>query len=316
MIPELRVLTVDGLPEVEPGDDLVELVGLAARTVPLEDGDVVVVTSKVVSKAEGLLVTGTREDLIVDETDRIVASRGATLIVRTRHGLVLAGAGLDASNTAPGTVLPLPRDPDRTARDLRVGLLERTGRNLGVVVSDTAGRAWRTGQTDLAIGVAGVQPLDDYAGRVDAHGNRLSVTAPAIADEIAGAADLVTGKLFGRPVAIVRGLSAHVLPPGKHGPGAAALVRAEAEDLFGFGAREAVLRALAGSPDDLRGFGAPLSPSEAIEVVGRFGDAAYDGTGVVTQTDDPVLLARFTVACYACGWLPDAMPGRFVPAGS
>jgi len=163
VIPELRVLTVDGLPEVEPGDDLVELVGLAARTVPLEDGDVVVGTSKVVSKAEGLLVTGTREDLIVDETDRIVASRGATLIVRTRHGLVLAGAGLDASNTAPGTVLPLPRDPDRTARDLRVGLLERTGRNLGVVVSDTAGRAWRTGQTDLAIGVAGVQPLDDYA---------------------------------------------------------------------------------------------------------------------------------------------------------
>ncbi len=248
---------VTGLGEVRAGDDLAALVLAAAE---LRDGDVVVVTSKVVSKSEGRVVTGAREEALAAETDRLVARRGGTSIVRTRHGLVMAAAGIDASNTEPGTLVLLPLDPDASARRLREQVVERTGANVAVLVSDTSGRAWRHGQTDIALGAAGIEVLDDHAGRDDGYGNRLAVTAPALADEITAAADLVTGKLSRAPVAVLRGLAPFVLAAGEHGPGAAALVRAEVEDMFGLGAREAVGQALV--REDGRGFGATGQAAE------------------------------------------------------
>lgn len=227
-------------PEIGPGDDLVELL---ISVEDLRDGDIAVVTSKVVSKAEGRLVTTSRTAAIDAETRRVVARRGPSVIAETRHGLVMAAAGVDASNTPAGTVLLLPLDPDASARGLRAGVYAATGRNIAVIISDTAGRAWRIGQTDLAIGCAGLLPARDLAGTRDTHGNELQVTIPVIADEMAAAADLVKGKATGRPVAIVRGLAALVLSPGDHGPGAGSLVRSASDDLFGLGVREAAAAA-------------------------------------------------------------------------
>jgi coenzyme F420-0:L-glutamate ligase / coenzyme F420-1:gamma-L-glutamate ligase len=227
-------------PEVTVGADLGALV---AAGVELTDGDVVVITSKVVSKAEGRVQPGARTQAVDRELTRVVARRGPNVIAQTRHGLVMAAAGVDASNVASGSVVTLPADPDESARRLREALYDRTGYNVAVVVTDTAGRAWRNGQTDMAIGCAGIPPLVDLAGTLDRYGNRLSVTAPADADEIAGAADLVKGKTTGRPVAVVRGLRSRVLAPGVHGPGAAALVRGSDDDLFGLGSRDAVVAA-------------------------------------------------------------------------
>ena len=255
-----------GVPEVQPGDDLVDLL---LSLVTLADGDVVVVTSKVVSKAEGRVVAGAREDLLAGETVRVVARRGPTSIVRTPLGLIMAAAGIDGSNVAAGHCVLLPEDPDRSARALRDGILTRTRRCVGVVVTDTAGRAWREGQTDIAIGVSGLLPLESYAGRRDAHGNELAVTAPAIADEVAGLAELCSGKLGGRPFTVVRGLAHHVLPSGDHGPGARALIRPEGSDLFGWGAREAVVRALAGDPADRAPFGLPAGAEELAAALTR-----------------------------------------------
>jgi coenzyme F420-0:L-glutamate ligase/coenzyme F420-1:gamma-L-glutamate ligase len=211
---------------------------LAAEDFALADGDVVVVTSKVVSKAEGRAVRVDREEAITAETVRVVARRGSTRIVETRHGLVLAAAGVDATGTEPGTVLLLPVDPDASARALRSRLLELAGVDVAVVVTDTMGRAWRTGQTDQAVGVAGLTPLDDLRGRDDGHGNVLEVTVAALADEVASAADLVKGKLGRRPFAVVRGLAARTTR--EDGPGAAALVRPADEDMFRLGARDVV----------------------------------------------------------------------------
>jgi coenzyme F420-0:L-glutamate ligase / coenzyme F420-1:gamma-L-glutamate ligase len=227
-------------PEVTAGADLAALV---AAEVELLDGDVVVITSKVVSKAEGRVRPGERPQAVDRELTRVVARRGPNVIAQTRHGLVMAAAGVDASNVDSGSVVTLPGDPDGSARRLREALLERTGRNVAVIVTDTAGRAWRNGQTDMAIGCAGIPPLVDLAGTLDRYGNVLSVTAPADADEIAGAADLVKGKTTGRPVAVVRGLRDRVLPRGVPGPGAATLVRRSDDDLFGLGSRDAVVAA-------------------------------------------------------------------------
>jgi coenzyme F420-0:L-glutamate ligase / coenzyme F420-1:gamma-L-glutamate ligase len=227
-------------PEVTAGADLAALV---TAHVELVDGDVVVITSKVVSKAEGRVQPGGRPQAVARELTRVVARRGPNVIAQTRHGLVMAAAGVDASNVDSGSVVTLPRDPDESARRLREALFERTGCNVAVVVTDTAGRAWRNGQTDMAIGCAGIPPLVDLAGTVDRYGNVLSVTAPADADEIAAAADLVKGKTTGRPVAVVRGLRSRVLPPGVPGPGAATLVRGSDDDLFGLGSRDAVVAA-------------------------------------------------------------------------
>jgi coenzyme F420-0:L-glutamate ligase/coenzyme F420-1:gamma-L-glutamate ligase len=241
---ELRVWALDGIPEVSRGDDLVDLVerAVSASGRPLEHGDVVVVTSKIVSKAEGRVVSAQdREQAITDETVRVVASRvhpgGVTRIVENRLGLVMAAAGVDASNTPDGTVLLLPLDPDDSARRLRAGLAERLGVQVGIVVTDTAGRPWRAGQTDIAIGAAGVQVMEDLRGQTDAQGRELSVTVAAVADEIAAAAELVKGKTSGRPVAVVRGL-AH-LTIDDDGPGARALVRLGPADMFAQGSAEA-----------------------------------------------------------------------------
>jgi dehydro coenzyme F420 reductase / coenzyme F420-0:L-glutamate ligase / coenzyme F420-1:gamma-L-glutamate ligase len=177
-----------------------------------------------------------REQAIEAETARVVARRGPTTIAQTRHGLVLAAAGVDASNTAPGTVVLLPEDPDGSARQLRKGLRERRGARIGVIITDTMGRPWRTGQTDTAIGAAGVVPLRDHRGQADTFGSLLEVTVAAVADEIAGAADLVKGKTRQVPVAIVRGLAD--LVTDADGPGAAALIRPAAEDMFRLGAAD------------------------------------------------------------------------------
>lgn len=234
------VFPVPGLPEIAAGDDLAALIGDAVP--PLEDGDILVVTSKIVSKAEGRQVAAVdREDAITAETVRVVASRehpgGVTRIVENRQGLVLAAAGVDASNTPEGTVLLLPEDPDASARALALALRERFGVRIGVILSDTLGRAWREGQTDAAIGAAGILVLDDLRGTADTNGRRLDVTVAAVADEIAAAADLVKGKTSGVPVAVVRGLG-HLVTE-LDAPGARALIRPAEQDMFRLGTREA-----------------------------------------------------------------------------
>ncbi|MHB1874214.1 MAG: coenzyme F420-0:L-glutamate ligase, partial [Streptosporangiaceae bacterium] len=230
----VTVTGVRGLPEIPAGADLAALIAAAAPD--LADGDIVVVTSKIVSKAEGRVISADRESAIEAETARVVARRGSTTIAQTRHGLVLAAAGVDRSNTAPGTVVLLPEDPDASARRLRKGLADLTGASIGVLITDTMGRPWRNGQTDTAIGAAGVLPLRDHRGDVDAFGNVLDVTVAAVADEIAAAAELVKGKADQVPVAIVRGLAG--LVTADDGPGAAALVRPADQDMFRLGAAD------------------------------------------------------------------------------
>jgi coenzyme F420-0:L-glutamate ligase/coenzyme F420-1:gamma-L-glutamate ligase len=236
----LEILPVTGLGEVRDGDDLAALLADAAPW--LADGDVLVVTSKVVSKAEGRMVrTSTdparREDerqaAITQETAREVARRGRTRIVQDHRGLVLASAGVDASNVDPDTLALLPVDPDFSARSLRAGLAAR-GRDVAVVITDTMGRPWRNGLVDVAIGAAGLAPTRDLRGETDPYGNALELTEVAEIDELAAAADLVKGKLTRVPAAVVRGLSTV-----DDGRGAAALVRSSAEDLFSLGTAEA-----------------------------------------------------------------------------
>ena len=230
----LQILPVTGIGRIEPGDDLVAIIGEAAPW--LQDGDVVVVTSKIVSKAEGRLVEvpaegpereAAREAALQAETARVVARRGATRIVATHHGFVMAAAGIDASNVDRHRLVLLPKDPDASARAIRAGLAERYGRTVAVIISDTMGRPWRLGLTDVALGVAGLAPLRDHRGQVDPYGNELQLTITAVADELAAAADLVKGKLDGVPVAVVRGYSgvAPIDAPDGDGPGAVALVR-------------------------------------------------------------------------------------------
>lgn len=224
---EVRVLPVRGLPEVRPGDGLAALILEAVRPEPsIQPGDILVVTQKIVSKTEGRVVpladvmpspeaerlaAQTEKDprlveLILRESKGIVRQRGAVLITETRHGFVCANAGIDASNVGPeGLVSLLPEDPDRSARDIRRAIKEHTGVDIAVIVSDTFGRAWRDGHTNVAVGVAGMLPFVDYVGQVDPHGYELRVSTLAVADELAGAAELVMGKLARVPVAVVRG---------------------------------------------------------------------------------------------------------------
>ncbi|ALE75939.1 F420-0--gamma-glutamyl ligase [Pseudonocardia sp. EC080610-09] len=240
----LQVLPVPGLPEFRPGDDLT--VALAGAADWLRDGDVVVVTSKVFSKVEGRLVPAPTDDeerdalrrrLIDAETERILARRGKTLIVAGKLGIVQAAAGIDGSNVRRDELALLPADPDASAAGLRAGLRERLGVDVGVVVTDTLGRTWRIGQTDVAIGSAGIPVLHRYGGAVDAQGNDLLVTEIALADEIAAAADLVKGKLGALPVAVVRGMALD-----DDGSAARDLIRPVAEDLFWLGTEEAIAR--------------------------------------------------------------------------
>ncbi|MBM3668421.1 MAG: coenzyme F420-0:L-glutamate ligase [Actinobacteria bacterium] len=231
------------------GDDLVDLIAPAVESATwtdgssgLRDGDIVVVTSKIVAKCEGRVVAAASRDEWIDrESVRTVAEwhtpRGRTRVVQTHHGLVLAAAGIDASNTEDGTVVLLPEDPDHSARDIATRLRATFGAEVGVIVSDTMGRPWRLGVTDVAIGAAGLTPLDDHTGRVDPFGRTLEMTVVAIADEIAAAADLATGKTRSAPVAIVRGLGAYVTRD-LHTP-ASVIVRSPNEDMFSLGVREA-----------------------------------------------------------------------------
>lgn len=253
----LEVLPVLGIGEVAEGDDLVGLIAAAAPW--LRDGDVLVVTSKIVSKAEGRLVDipsdgpdreAAREAVLAAETASPVARRGATRIVRTHHGFVMASAGIDSSNVDKNRLVLLPKDPDASARAIRAGIRERHGADVAVIISDTMGRPWRNGQTDVALGVAGMAAIRDHRGDVDAYGNELRVTQMAIADELAGAAELVKGKRDGVPVAVIRGYPRSAAPDDS--AGAAALIRSPEQDLFTLGTAEARtegLRAAATLPD-------------------------------------------------------------------
>lgn len=269
---KLTIFGIGGLPEFVAGDDLAQIIGdavslgtvstgairlptLSTGTIPiqrapgstpatepegsiLQDGDILAVTSKIVSKAEGRqIIAADREDAITAETVRIVATRGHTRIVENRLGLVLAAAGVDASNTPDGTVLLLPVDPDATAHHLASTLRTRLGVRIGIIITDTIGRPWRNGQVDIAIGAAGIRVLDDLRGQVDTNGRPMDVTVQATADELASAADLIKGKTTGMPVAIVRGL-AHLVGDLAE-PGARSVVRPSDEDLFRLGSREA-----------------------------------------------------------------------------
>lgn len=270
-VARIEILPVLGIGEIRPGDDLAAIV---AEHAGVQDGDVIVVTSKIVSKAEDRLVKlasddprvreAARQAAIDAETVRVVARRGELRIVQTRHGLVLAAAGVDASNVARDELALLPADPDASAQRLRDGLRERLGVEVAVLVSDTMGRPWRDGLTDAAIGVAGLSALSDPRGSRDAYGNELVVTRVAVADEIAAAADLVKGKLAGVPVAIVRGLA----PDGKlpdDGRGSSELIRDPADDMFRLGTSEALAlgRADAGRGESV----APALHLDAIEVI-------------------------------------------------
>jgi coenzyme F420-0:L-glutamate ligase / coenzyme F420-1:gamma-L-glutamate ligase len=240
----ITVLPVRGLPEFRPGDDLGAAVAAAAPWIT--DGDVVVVTSKVFSKVEGRLVPAPadpeardalRRELVAAETERVLARRGRTMIVAGKLGIVQAAAGVDGSNVRRNELALLPADPDASAARLRADLAARLGVDVAVVVTDTLGRTWRVGQTDVAIGAAGLAVLHRYEGGHDAEGNELLVTEVAMADELAGAADLVKGKLGGLPVAVVRGMR-----PADDGSTARDLVRPLDEDMFWLGTDEAIER--------------------------------------------------------------------------
>ncbi|MGC5171771.1 coenzyme F420-0:L-glutamate ligase [Microbacterium sp. DT81.1] len=241
----LQIWALPGIPEITSGTDLVGVISDAvlASAAALEEGDILVVTSKIVSKAEGRFVEASdREDAITAETVRVVATRttpngSTTRIVENRLGMVSAAAGVDASNTPQGTVLLLPVDPDASARALAAGLRERLGIRLGVLISDTLGRAWREGQTDCAIGAAGVEVIDDLRGQTDADGRPLVVSMPCVGDELASAADLVKGKAAGLPVAVIRGRAD--LVGSLDLPGARSIIRPAERDMFRLGADEA-----------------------------------------------------------------------------
>ncbi len=228
----LEILAVEGLPEIEPGADLAALI---AATGAVADGDVVVVTQKIVSKAEGRLAEVDPDDptghkpVVEQESVRILRRRGDLIISETRHGFVCANAGVDLSNVARGRVALLPEDSDRSARRIRDALRHRHGLEVAVVVSDTFGRPWRRGLTDVAIGSAGVAPIVDLRGTPDALGREMQVTEVALVDELAAAAELVMGKARGVPVAIVRGADPSWF---REGSTVAELVRDPADDLF------------------------------------------------------------------------------------
>ena len=228
----IGIWPLPGMPEIAAGDDLTGLILSATERagLTLESGDIVVVTHKVVSKAEGrsavALTDADYRRLIEDEAADIIRRRGDLVITRTAHGFICANAAVDRSNTPAGTAVLLPVDPDRSAHRLRVGLERASGASLGVLITDTFGRAWRRGQTDVAIGMSGVVSVLDLRGSTDHEGRELSATEPAVADELAGAADLVMGKADRIPAALIRGTG--LLGDGR----AADLVRDPAEDFF------------------------------------------------------------------------------------
>ncbi|WP_213453596.1 coenzyme F420-0:L-glutamate ligase [Rhizomonospora bruguierae] len=314
----LEILPVEGIGEVGPGDDLPALITAAAPW--LRDGDVLVVTSKIVSKAEGRLVDlppagpardAARRDVLAAETARTVAARGGTRIVQTHHGFVMANAGIDSSNVEPDRVVLLPKDPDASARHLRTELRERYGLDVAVVVSDTMGRPWRLGLTDVALGAAGIGALRDHRGQVDPYGNELHLTQMAVVDQLAGAAELVKGKRDRVPVAVVRG---YPVPPATpvDAPdgGVAALIRGAAQDLFSLGtaeARAAGLRAAAGLPD------APAQASPPAEVDAM---AVNRAIGAVTAALGPDTVLASEPGGVRCAVPQTAGPAALIRLGA
>lgn len=252
----IEILPLRGLPEVRPGDDLAAMIADAATELGLEDDDVVAVTQKVVSKAEGRLVdaAGGKEPWVERESRRVLARRGDLVIAETKHGLVCANAGVDASNVPDGFLALLPEDPDASAERIRTALDERAGVRTGVVITDTFGRPWRRGLVEVAIGCAGFPALLDLRGTKDGHGRVLETTVLALADEVASAAGLVMGKADGVPAAVVRGIRAEA-PPGA----AAEIVRPPDEDLF----RSSPLSAIS-ARRTVREFGEGTVPREAV----------------------------------------------------
>jgi coenzyme F420-0:L-glutamate ligase/coenzyme F420-1:gamma-L-glutamate ligase len=250
--PELRIIALGGIPEVRPGDDLVaHIVGAAAgQGLPLEEGDILVVTQKIVSKAEGRLrdlrdiepssfateyaSAWDRDPRLVEavlqEAHRIVRMDRGIIITETRHGFVCANAGIDRSNVPGSTMISLlPENPDASAARIQAGIRTQAGTSVAVIISDTFGRPWREGTTDVAIGIAGMDPLVSYVGTIDPHGYHLVASIAAVADELCGAAELVLGKVEGRPVAVIRGF-AYTMTDAPATAGA--LVRGAATDMF------------------------------------------------------------------------------------
>ncbi len=299
MTDQITVRPVTGMGEITAGTDLAAAITEAADW--LRDGDILVVTSKIVSKAEGRLVAvprsgpqrdSVREAVLAEQTARLVARRGQTRIVATHHGFVMAAAGIDTSNVDSSWLVLLPVDPDASARALRTRLRDRHGLDVAVIISDTMGRPWRHGLTDVGLGAAGIDPVRDHCGEIDPYGNELHITQMAIVDELAGAAELVKGKCDGVPVAVVRGLRVSTASgdePGGDGPGVAALLRSPDEDLFRLGTAEAhasglrdaatltdaraFIPAIAGRAGDPDATDLDATVARAIAGVAAFGDA-------------------------------------------
>jgi len=289
----LAVLPVRGIGDVTAGDDLAELIGNAAPW--LRDGDILVVTSKIVSKAEGRLVDvpadgpereAARADLLAAETARVVARRGPTAIVQTHHGFVMAAAGIDASNVDKTHLVLLPVDPDASARRLRAALRGR-GLDVAVVISDTMGRTWRNGLTDVALGAAGIEPFRDHRGQIDPYGNELQVTQMAVIDELAGAGELVKGKMDQVPVAVIRGFRRELADDG---PGAVALVRDADADMFSLGTAEAQAAGLrAAATMSSAALGDAVDAAAVDRALATVSGAVAPGTGI-TRSDDGTAL--------------------------
>jgi coenzyme F420-0:L-glutamate ligase/coenzyme F420-1:gamma-L-glutamate ligase len=298
---KLEILPVYGIGDVAPGDDLAALIARAAPW--LADGDVLVVTSKIVSKAEGRLVdvpvdgplrAAAREEVLISETARPVARRGQTRIVQTHHGFVMAAAGIDASNVDRSRLVLLPKDPDASARSLRATLRERHGVDVAVVISDTMGRPWRNGLTDVALGAAGIGAIRDHRGEVDPYGNELQITQMAVVDELAGAGELVKGKCDQVPVAVVRGYL--TAPTVDDGPGVTVLVRAADSDLFALGTAEATAAGLRAAATLRDGDNAEIEEGAVARALATAGvPATFDGDTVVAEPAgaSPADLVRF-----------------------
>lgn len=335
----LTVQPVWGIPEVLAGDDLVALIFAGLRggpradpqgdvradadlrgaqdAGPLADGDVLVVTSKVVSKSLDLRrPLHERAKVVAEQSVRVVAERstpsGVAQIVEGRSGVVAAAAGVDASNVGPtGHLLLLPADPDAVARQLRAAFEARCpGVRIGVILSDTAGRPWRTGQTDFALGAAGVAVVADHRDDVDVDGRPMGVTVRAIADELAAAADLVKGKVQACPVALIRGAAAWVLPPGEHGPGAAGLLRRGPGDFFAMGHVEAIRAALGVGP------GSDAATQVGIRAVHPEASADRLARALrVASLGEPISDAQVSVAAHSPRWVVTVSGGDAYAVG-